>query len=229
MTCLCGRPAPDATLCRTCTKQLKRDLIDLPALADDLDVTLTRQDRVTPANDGGRSAETPLPLSLHASDALAAIRATLTSWCLLTCDEMGAHPPRDKIPNLALHLLGWLGDLVKHPAAGDLADEIRKLHLRGHAVLQPKDRARITVGPCPMVIDPDTDQESATGVGDPCPGQVTAIIPADSDDPPVMRCGACRHEWDSSQWLRAGMRIVGRQEAIERQRRLARELIGQAS
>lgn len=41
--CPCGEPSPGAFLGRRCAERLHRTLGDLPALIEDLDITLTRQ------------------------------------------------------------------------------------------------------------------------------------------------------------------------------------------
>jgi hypothetical protein len=81
-TCPCGRPAGSFTLCRVCVRTLTGLLVEVPALAADLDVTLTRQDRVSEAVGRSGGDERPLPFSVVASDAARLLRATVCAWAL---------------------------------------------------------------------------------------------------------------------------------------------------
>lgn len=67
-TCACGQPVSDATLCGACADRLAADLAAVPELRRQLDLTLSRQ-TASGRQDGGRSAEKPLPYDLGASDA----------------------------------------------------------------------------------------------------------------------------------------------------------------
>lgn len=77
--CACGQPVPDATICRDCTGKLGRDLAAIPWLVEQLDLSLSRQ-TASERQDGGRSAETPMPYDLGASDALEMLGVVLRRW-----------------------------------------------------------------------------------------------------------------------------------------------------
>jgi hypothetical protein len=81
-TCPCGRPAGGFTLCRACARTLAGHLAAVPALVEDLDVTLTRQDRVNEAVGRSGGDERPLPFSVLASDVARLLRATVCAWAL---------------------------------------------------------------------------------------------------------------------------------------------------
>jgi len=86
----CGRPVADsAPCCSACVEQTRANLEYVAANAGDLETTLTRQDRVSSGTGGRASAETPLPINLHASDVGHRLRNTLTTWTRLVADERG--------------------------------------------------------------------------------------------------------------------------------------------
>jgi hypothetical protein len=90
----CGRPVGDAPCCTGCGDALRADLADLAGhLAAQLDVTLTRQDRIgtssgatssgppEPYDPGAEAGATPRPLPFNAaaSDVAWALQNTLTT------------------------------------------------------------------------------------------------------------------------------------------------------
>jgi hypothetical protein len=86
----CGRPVADsAPCCTACVEQTKANLEYVAANAADLETTLTRQDRVSSGTGGRASAETPLPINLHASDVGTRLRNTLSTWTRVLLDERG--------------------------------------------------------------------------------------------------------------------------------------------
>ena len=128
---VCSAPTgDDARLCRTHTDDLSRDLASVPDLVSELEVTRTRQARVTAEKHGGRSAERPLPWNEHASAKAFELNATLNAWALDT-SKLG----EDERDRLAEHhhsdtaaVAAWLGrnlaTLRQHPEAGQAHDEI---------------------------------------------------------------------------------------------------------
>jgi len=94
-----GRPVADgAYCCIACVDQTKTNLEYVAANAGDLETTLTRQDRVSSGTGGRASAETPLPINLHASDVGTRLRNALSTWTRLVAEERGitlaeAFPP----------------------------------------------------------------------------------------------------------------------------------------
>lgn len=85
-----GRPVADgAYCCSACVDQTGDNLKFIEEIADDLETTLTRQDRVSAGTGGRASAETPLPINLNASEVGARLRNTLTTWVRLVAEERG--------------------------------------------------------------------------------------------------------------------------------------------
>ncbi|MGH3504650.1 MAG: hypothetical protein ACRDQA_27705, partial [Nocardioidaceae bacterium] len=107
----CDRPVKDAHICTLCGRDLERALGNVPAIAADLEVAVAKLYRFTAANDGGRSAETPLPVNMAASIAASHLRATLVAWTRLVHDETGTDWPADNLPAISRYLLrhaAWL-------------------------------------------------------------------------------------------------------------------------
>ncbi|MGV8874847.1 MAG: hypothetical protein ACOH2Q_20120 [Rhodococcus sp. (in: high G+C Gram-positive bacteria)] len=61
----CGRPSGDGLpICTKCTEILVRTLQSVPGLVADMTITQSRLDRMSRGRVGGKSAETPLPISI---------------------------------------------------------------------------------------------------------------------------------------------------------------------
>lgn len=197
----CPEPIRDGMLCKGCIKRTRIKLADQEANRQELLTALARDTRMTAPNDGGRSAEVPLPHDPRAGDALHHQRAILVGWCRLLHDEQQAPYPTDTIAAMACHIEAWLDRLALHEAAGELVTELRDLEQRIlRTIDQPENRTRITVGPCILELDD----------GSPCPGEVEAIIPRDEGKRPVMVCRYCKAEWLPEQWSRIGQLIMRR-------------------
>lgn len=142
----CARPAGDSTcgwpihdhgyLCDTetthgrdhtgCRDLLARDLGDVAALAEELEVNLTRQAR-RGERSGGRSAEVPLPFDYRASEDTYVLRTCLSAWCRVVTEQRGepvAGPVDDTPASMAALLLRNLPWIVRNPLAPEAYDEI---------------------------------------------------------------------------------------------------------
>lgn len=244
--CTCGEPAQTGcSICRSCERKLKHNLADMESHRRELLVALARQVRMTAPNDGGRSTMglewasmgdrfladlsekevqrilASLPPGRKAADALHAQKALLVAWVRMFIEENANLPmPADTVASLSAHLASWLPIARKHEAAGEFVAEVRDLVQRIFVVIDtPKNRTKITVGPCPETLVEGTEEE-------PCPGQVVAVVPADEEIRPTMSCGYCHAEWPPEQWHRAGQRILkraGRKPAVDSE--MVREFI----
>ncbi len=142
----CGRPAHNATICVPCTDQLERDLGDVQAYTDELNLTLSRQ-TAGPARHGGRSAEKPLPFSVAASEALRVLHSTLHGWVRVAVEEDDADWPTDTSPAMAALLMRRLSWLRQHQAADEAVDEVGSaVELARRTVDRPAER--IYAGTC---------------------------------------------------------------------------------
>lgn len=135
--CACGRPIQDtALICSPCSQDLAKALGDVPFLAEQLDIRLTRQARI---GSGGKSAERALPYDPYASVIAAELHNALSTWVRVlagtdgdpllgsVCAAICGHgtcgrirrqsPPADTLVSLSAWLLGRVGDLAHHEAA----------------------------------------------------------------------------------------------------------------
>lgn len=137
---VCSSPTGDGgRLCRTHSDELHRDLTAVVDwLAAELEVTITRQDRIVAERHGGRSAERPLPLNFHASDKAAILNSTVNAWALDVSrlaederDRLAEHHYSDT-PAVAAWLARNLNTLRQHEEAGQAFDELT------HAVLEAR-------------------------------------------------------------------------------------------
>lgn len=84
----CDRPVADgAHCCNACIEVTGVNLDNIAANADELETTLTRQNRTAPSN--GHATESALPLNLRASDVGHRLRNALTTWTRLVAEERG--------------------------------------------------------------------------------------------------------------------------------------------
>lgn len=145
----CARPAhPDRPVCTHCTWVLERDLLAVPDLAGELDVTRYRLSAV--ANRAGAtatsSAASPLPFDPRAAAAALRLHQTLERWAA----HIGRRPDRAR----PLHTAG-LGRFLAHhhlelatrPDAPTACTTIATAVRDGwNAVDRPADR--VYAGPC---------------------------------------------------------------------------------
>lgn len=146
----CANPA-EANLCRSHADQLAAALGAVADLAEDLDVTITRQS-ATGDRIGGRSAETPLPYHDAASDARRDLHSVLSTWARDLWETHGTPgeliPCSDTLPDMAAWISRHPTWCAAHPAAGELLDEITDAIARAWRVVDlPPER--IYCGPCP--------------------------------------------------------------------------------
>lgn len=141
----CDRPVGDGYVCQHCGDRLARALGDVPALWEELDITLTRQARYSEPE--GRGGERSLPFNLKASDVGRALSGTLNTWCRLIAEERGKDLPEDHPPTVARWMLHHVTWLRHHRAGADAVDEIvSAVNKVRWAVDRPPER--IYAGPC---------------------------------------------------------------------------------
>lgn len=210
--CSCSRPIRDsAFLCQDCTRTLEKQLAEIPALAADLDTTLTRTSRT-----GGRSigivvhgGERPVPWDDRAARVAHALVRHLARWtrtvtehaavagpvCARRCPHPSCtrarlrRPARDTTPALAAYLLAALPTLRHLPQVTDLADETSALRDRIDTVIdRPADLTFF--GPC-GAIDywPGTDEPVL------CSARCTGDLYG-AEDAAELTCGTCGAEHD---------------------------------
>ncbi|WP_148310196.1 hypothetical protein [Nocardia otitidiscaviarum] len=83
----CSR-STDMFLCWDCCRELRNRLETIAWLAGELDITLTRQDRIgTPGGRVSGSVDKPLPFHTAASEAAWVLRNTITTWVRELCES----------------------------------------------------------------------------------------------------------------------------------------------
>lgn len=152
-TASCEAPTADGVfLCRAHENELSDALRTVPGLAEDLDVTITRQSRTAGQKHGARSSTTPLPWNEHASSCRIELNAILNAWAYET-SQIGEHPsdPLSAVHAsdtaiLALWLRSHSSFAVRHDQAGDMYGEILDAITQAtRAVDLPPDRKFIGV------------------------------------------------------------------------------------
>lgn len=127
----CEAPTGDGQhLCRTHSDELAAALRAAPALADDLDITITRRNRTSGQQHGSRSTNRPLPWNEHASACKVELTAIICAWAYETSqiDEDDRDPLAPIHSSDTHELARWLGRnlpaLRRHEQAGDAHAEI---------------------------------------------------------------------------------------------------------
>lgn len=204
IACVCGKPARDAFLCRACTERLRKALGDLPALIEDLDITLARQG-VTGAHSEGKPTKKdaqPLPLHNGAGEVASDVRYKLATSVRYLTEARGiVDLPADNPTSMARWLLTNIDAIRLDSAGPDIARDVHACTAAIMGVVDlPTTRSRFKVGMCPE-----------TEGGALCPGEVWVFLPAeDLDEAPSMTCRRCGHVWVSIEWTSAGRRILKR-------------------
>jgi len=181
----CGRPT-DAFTCTLCLDALSIALGDVPSIAEEMDITLSKQ-RAAATEGGAASRETALAFDLGASEALGVLRGLLVSWTRL-CAEEGVRSqdyreglPEDNLPALSRWLLWRVDGLGLHPAGSDAVDELTD-----------------AVAGCWRVIDRRPDRRYAG----PCDTCSTDLYSTRSKG--QIQCKECGHTYDLEErrmWL----------------------------
>jgi hypothetical protein len=146
----CDRPVGDqAFLCQHCCDDLARAIGDLPAIMDELDVTVTRQSVSGVDNGGRRSAEKPLPFNPAASEVLDLARNTITTWARAIGDESGRPMRGDGTSNnaICIYLVGSLPWLRSKQWSTELRGQISDVRTKAYRIID-KPADRVFAGPC---------------------------------------------------------------------------------
>jgi hypothetical protein len=242
----CGAAVQDTVICGRCESDTRTRLAAQETYRRELLTVLARMTRTEAANDGGRAASltlawaqmgdrfldsidgkelkqilASLPPAQRAANTLRAQRELLLEWVRTLFPTHFLEAP---VQSLASTLYGNMHIIRKHDTAGDYANRLRNLETRIIQTIDlPTERTRVDVGPCPNTWP------NEQGHTEPCPGQITAHFPRDLDQPAMMRCTACKAEFDTTQWTRVGILIQRRKEDLERQRALAQQFIGKTA
>lgn len=135
--------------------QLRELLGQIPGLAEDLAIAVTRQDRIGRGGGGkrGRLDAPPLPVNLAAMDARDELHTCLAGWARLTCEQRQLdYNGQDTLIGVARWLTRWLIAVALTEGAdeiiGDLTAAIRRC------------RKVIDIPPDPIKVDPARAKEA---------------------------------------------------------------------
>lgn len=160
----CTRPAPDATVCPSCTDQTAAHLRQIPWLTEQLTITLTRQSRMGDRN-GPRSTETPVYFDQRASVDLETFRLDLARWASVVAEHRGVSvdgnaqavkladgttvsvPTLPTVPDLSRWLLRWNGAAAQHPDAAEYVADIASMARAAERTIDRAPDMRC-LGPC---------------------------------------------------------------------------------
>lgn len=152
-----GRPIHDsAYVCGSCGSDLAQALGDVPALSDELDLTLSRQ-TAQGQRVGGRSADKPLPFDYGASEATFALKSTLVSWVRELAEE-GDMWPADNLPAIGRWLLASVEDFRRREDAQEAVDEISDAVAQCRRVIDRRAE-KIYAGQCKADLEDGTSCE----------------------------------------------------------------------
>lgn len=125
----CAKPVADNAYCCTSCGFLLDDALSevigghgLDGLAAELEVTLSKQDRI--GDRGPGSSERPLPLNLGSSEVGWILRNTLHGWVRLVAEETHAGLPVNTLTDMARWLRPRVGWLRHHQAGPEAVAEI---------------------------------------------------------------------------------------------------------
>lgn len=172
----CAR-ATEMFLCWDCTKALKSRLDSVIWLAPELDVTLSRQARITSPGDRiGGTPEQPLPFHAGASETAWVLHNTLSTWARDLCETRGIEytpvgylpgsfvgPPRpgerrtpadfvDSTAGIATWLSYYVTSISATESAGECFDEISAAVAAAHRAID-RPPGRMYIGPCGDVLN----------------------------------------------------------------------------
>jgi hypothetical protein len=160
----CDRTMPGTSqICGACTGQLGRALADVPWLAAQLQVSLSRQ---ASRSAGGRSATVPLPFDERAGEAAWVLRSALVGWVHIlapgvvplspichACGHLSCELirlgdwPADTLQAMARWLWHRHDGLSRHPAAVEAHDEITSAVRQAERAIDRRAE-RWYAGPC---------------------------------------------------------------------------------
>lgn len=86
----CGAAVLDAPLCRRCIGEVRRWLKQIPELARELDVTISKQVRLSEQQRVSGSPVPPMPMQPDAAETRDNLRAVLVSWVKFVDEETNA-------------------------------------------------------------------------------------------------------------------------------------------
>jgi hypothetical protein len=204
----CLSPQDQGLACATCTIRIETELRAIPELVRELDVTLSKQDRIGTGGKAGKgSAHLKAPVNLGALQAKAYITDTLIPWATAlggpawTQYGMGT-------THAARYLLADIDTIRAHQQVALLLEQLTTATRQArHTIDRPAERRYL--GQCAVPLAEFTEEER------PCDGELYA-----HPDATDVRCPACaitHNVTDRRTWLlqQAADRLVTVREASQ--------------
>jgi hypothetical protein len=192
-----GRALDGGFVCTVCRDCLVNDLLNLPSLYSDCN-RVAGAEVVRTIRKIHRKSATTEAINPAAAEIRSAILTTLASWAGLVTGERRLTPPARDVPALTRFLYRHVEWLTRHPAAGDMVDEVRGLKRSARNIAYPDSVRRMVIGGCP---DGDCDGELVALIrphGDLHPSEIVCTISPD-------------HSWPVTWWTRLARQMRGRQ------------------
>jgi hypothetical protein len=187
--CQVCRAATDAFVCAPCGRKLEKAIAEMPALVIELEVTATKQDRISTGGKRGKGDEAPLPFNWSASDQLWAIWNTLSTWARHIAESRSVPCPSKDA------LMGWMLGAVQSirmdEAGGLIYDEVTYAHGQAQRLID-RPEPDIYAGRCDAA---DVRVRAENGQLTPAVSSCGADLYARLDDKAV-KCRACGAEYD---------------------------------
>lgn len=152
----CEHPLRDEYLCRSCQRRAERVLGDLVACARDVEVTVTRQDRITNPGKRGTGHAQPSPANLNADRQARTVFDLLFEWADHVAQWQGvrglpvfaAHRPLTEMVAQACAILLQYSDWMRNQQQGpDLANAIHSVRRDARRIVD-QPATRLYAGPC---------------------------------------------------------------------------------
>lgn len=187
-------------LCVVHADRLADDLVQAPALYDDLALVLVRRGKDGERMSGSSSAA-PIP-DEDVMEARTDIRSALLRLAKLVAWERGVHPPRTSVGGksyvdtrpaaLGAFLAKHAQWLAAHKDAGTFATTLHRITGgRVRAIAYPSGSDRLYVGDCPLLVTDGEGNEAVCG---------TRLY--QTPDHPLIRCAGCGEDQTVEQWQR---------------------------
>jgi hypothetical protein len=140
-------------LCGLCAKELHALLADLPWLLRQLDITVTRQDKLNLGVLGRSGNASPSPINFGAMELARNLRNQLSTIVRDLCETANLATPQDSTPAMAQWLYGHINTIA---CSGDAGQIMREIRVGTEAILGTINRSsRMWCGPCTTVVGHD--------------------------------------------------------------------------
>jgi hypothetical protein len=155
---VCAAETKDVWLCGRHLSELRTTLHRLPGLVHDLEITITKQDKMGGSvGSSGQGGAKPLILNVDAAEVLRSLRATLLTWTHAVYRDTGDTPASFAIRDMTKLLSDTLNQRVtKQPVGALYTDILHAARCATRAVDLPPTTAGLQyAGPCGAVFPND--------------------------------------------------------------------------